>query len=685
MNRTLIALLFSAFALLGMSEELHTSIRHLTRQNGLTNDRVTVLEQDHHGYIWAGTENGLNRISDHEVYTWQDTGHPLYNIHISAIEADKASNCLWVFTPQGMVGCIDLTDYRLVPHTPEKADSLLCHHHKGKLYMWQYGPTRRCNRIRLNKGKLSMETFKIHLTDICTDDEGGDWLLTTQGLYLNGFKEKLPESDNVTHITTYRNICLALTPHEVIAYNHSRRITRRAAFPKGYHGAGQCTDLATWGNQLLIFTPDKTITYQILDDTFSTPSNGQIKNGQVLPESGRHIYVYDGQGKLIRFGEDGSIRPLQLMPAEVARQSDGQTMPQVATINATSEAFSTYGNGLIILNTQTGKSKHYRQGEAHGIIHDNRIHALLTDHTGCLWIATEKAGISCLLPLETETLTPVKTPQPHISSIIIDGEESLITTDEMELPYTHNNIEWHFSSMTYDQLEAIQYQYYLEGIDTTWQAPTHDYKAAYRELPPGRYIFHVRTYLDDNRWSRESTHTVVISEPWWNQWPAYLTALTLVAAMGIFLYLIIYRFIHPERAETAPVPQEAPPTQQKEDITPEEPEQPQLTPRDERFRQLLEETMKQHIEDPTFGVEEFAASTNLKRTQFYTKVKRITGMSPIELLRKAHLQHAARLLLETDLTIDEVRERCGFSNSTTFYNYFKQQFGMTPRQYRNQL
>ena len=34
------------------------------------------------------------------------------------------------------------------------------------------------------------------------------------------------------------------------------------------------------------------------------------------------------------------------------------------------------------------------------------------------------------------------------------------------------------------------------------------------------------------------------------------------------------------------------------------------------------------------------------------------------------------------LNIDEVRERCGFSNSTTFYGYFKQEYGMTPRQYR---
>jgi AraC-like DNA-binding protein len=92
--------------------------------------------------------------------------------------------------------------------------------------------------------------------------------------------------------------------------------------------------------------------------------------------------------------------------------------------------------------------------------------------------------------------------------------------------------------------------------------------------------------------------------------------------------------------------------------------------------------MEEHIEDPNFNVEVFAACANFKRTQFYTKVKQVTGISPVELLRKAHMEHAAKLLKETDLNIDDIRMRCGFSNSTTFYNYFKQHFGQTPRQYR---
>ena len=114
----------------------------------------------------------------------------------------------------------------------------------------------------------------------------------------------------------------------------------------------------------------------------------------------------------------------------------------------------------------------------------------------------------------------------------------------------------------------------------------------------------------------------------------------------------------------------------------ETPAPPALTAKDQRFKELLDNLLAEHIEDADFTVEAFAACVNLKRTQFYTKVKQVTGISPIELLRKAHMEHAAKLLRDTDMNIDDVRIRCGFSNSTTFYNYFKQHFGQTPRQYR---
>ena len=445
---------------------------------------------------------------------------------------------------------------------------------------------------------------------------------------------------------------------------------------------------------MLIFTPERTITYQILDGTFSAPSNMQIQNGQVLPESEKSVYAYDEKGKILRFGQDGSIHSLRLMPIEIAKKSV-KRLPQVAILNAATEAFATYGNGLYILHTDTGKSTHIRQEDAEKLIADNRIHDLLTDRSGCLWIATDQAGVVCLQSNSTEEEVDdmsQTSPTVRIPFITIDGEECLINNDEMELSYTHNNVTWHFSCTDYDRMSDIKYQYYLVGHDSTWQVAKHNHKAIYKELRPGRYTFHVKASLDGEHWGTESSHTIIIADPWWSQWPAMMALLTLLAMMGLFLYLIIYKFVHPERAVERKLSTEGPHsttigtkggnnTEEEAEST-EETGQTTLTAKDQRFKQLLYTLMEEHIEEPGFAVEEFAACANLKRTQFYTKVKRITGLTPIELLRKAHLEHAAKLLIETDLNIDEIRERCGFSNSTTFYGYFKQQYGMTPRQYR---
>lgn len=693
---TTIALVLLTIAVCHQVKADETNIRYLSKQAGLTNNQVTALVQDHNGYIWAGTTNGLNRIDGHEVYTWSDSNHPFHSMPIRAIEADKENDCLWVFGPRGLAGCFMLASNQLISHKTEKADTLLQYHHKGKLYMWQFGPGKRSSRTRLNKDRLVTETFSQAIVDVRTDEEGNDWLLTKRGLYLNGLEQQLPSTDSVVRIATYRNICLALTPREILVYNHSRRVARRTSFPNTFRRfASQCTDMAVWGDQLLVFTLDRIISYHILDNTFSSPSNVQLQNGHVLPESGEELYVYDGKGKLIRFGHEGSIHTLQLMPSGTA----GQQTPQVVVLNDTTEAYATDGNGLFIFDLKKGKStRHYRK-ETHGFIRDNRISVLLADHTGCLWVAAQQSGLACLDLTDSsdnpDSLLSPHIPQPLVTSITVDGEKSLINTDEMELFYTHNNVEWHFSCLAYDKMQQISYQYYLAGKDSTWQAPTAMHTAKYKELTPGKYTFHVRATTDGIHWGAESTHTIVINEPWWTRWPALLPVLAIFAAMGLFLYLIVYKFIHPERAvnerqqtvatfqQQEVLPAEEP--QKQQSLQPQQqPQQVQLTAKEERFKRLLEDLLELHIEETDFGVEEFAACANLKRTQFYTKVKRITGLSPIELLRKAHLEHAARLLKETDLNIDEVRERCGFSNSTTFYNYFKQQYGMTPRQYRNQ-
>ena len=104
--------------------------------------------------------------------------------------------------------------------------------------------------------------------------------------------------------------------------------------------------------------------------------------------------------------------------------------------------------------------------------------------------------------------------------------------------------------------------------------------------------------------------------------------------------------------------------------------------KDKKFLNQFYAILSQHIADENFSVELFAELMHLGRTQFYKKVKALTGETPVQHLHRARLDYAARLLCESRMTVDEVMTRAGFSSPTHFYNSFKKQFGMSPKDYR---
>ena len=103
---------------------------------------------------------------------------------------------------------------------------------------------------------------------------------------------------------------------------------------------------------------------------------------------------------------------------------------------------------------------------------------------------------------------------------------------------------------------------------------------------------------------------------------------------------------------------------------------------DERFLFRFQTILSQHIADEDFSVERFAELMHLGRTQFYKRVKALTGQPPAELVRRGRLDYAADLLVRSRKTVEEVMTLAGFHSATYFYNSFRRQFGMSPNDYR---
>jgi AraC family L-rhamnose operon regulatory protein RhaS len=47
------------------------------------------------------------------------------------------------------------------------------------------------------------------------------------------------------------------------------------------------------------------------------------------------------------------------------------------------------------------------------------------------------------------------------------------------------------------------------------------------------------------------------------------------------------------------------------------------------------------------------------------------------------MNYACRLLRDTSLTVEDVMFRVGYHNATHFYNSFKKQTGMSPKEWRD--
>ena len=73
----------------------------------------------------------------------------------------------------------------------------------------------------------------------------------------------------------------------------------------------------------------------------------------------------------------------------------------------------------------------------------------------------------------------------------------------------------------------------------------------------------------------------------------------------------------------------------------------------------------------------------LSRPAFFKKLKSLTGLAPVDLVREIRLDKAEKLVVTTDKSASEIAYEVGFKESSYFGKCFKKKFGMTPLEYRN--
>lgn len=135
---------------------------------------------------------------------------------------------------------------------------------------------------------------------------------------------------------------------------------------------------------------------------------------------------------------------------------------------------------------------------------------------------------------------------------------------------------------------------------------------------------------------------------------------------------------HVELAEQETITEE----NTSEDTTESSAEAPEMNKEDERFCRKLERIVTTRLRNPNLNIDIIAAQFGIGRTNFYRKVRELTGMSPNDYLRKCRMERAAELLCNSTEPVSEVCAQVGIPDAQYFSRVFKTFYGVTPSAYR---
>ena len=77
------------------------------------------------------------------------------------------------------------------------------------------------------------------------------------------------------------------------------------------------------------------------------------------------------------------------------------------------------------------------------------------------------------------------------------------------------------------------------------------------------------------------------------------------------------------------------------------------------------------------------AKTGINKNRLAMLIQTYSGNSLSGYLNSLRLEHSLKMLSEGNETIESVAYDSGFNNVRTFYRVFREEFGMTPAEYRN--
>lgn len=172
---------------------------------------------------------------------------------------------------------------------------------------------------------------------------------------------------------------------------------------------------------------------------------------------------------------------------------------------------------------------------------------------GMLMLNTEDGYslIKCDL-IKHKDLQPATSPYIREISIVRSGRDSVIYSSlhgndgrdpHIEVSYRDNTLKFKAAQPLYGFDAGVSFSYKLKNYDKEWSQFKSGETKEYTRIPPGKYIFQVRTSVPGTIRLQSSEIPVTVSKPWFLTWWAITIYAVLTGALALFVVFQIRKII----------------------------------------------------------------------------------------------------------------------------------------------